>query len=330
MSFNTDKKIEKEPFDGGYDENGNEVKAEFGMDEEYVKASNVTAADLQANLVNNSIPIQIEIEPGSSLEGAFDELQKRKQDGHVYIAKFNGKTINSNMSLDEIYMTVTGTDKKDFIKRFVLLVEDKCTKNIQEMLDEYEIEEEYVKASNVTAADLQANLAKNSIQIEIELNGGCSLEQAFDEFQQRKQDGRVYIAKFNGKTINSNMSLDEIYMTVNGLNQDDFDIETAMEKYEHERELANRRIINLFTIQKYLNYDLTDEQKVIFRKMYPKISNSVESIYGGQEVVFVLKMLIALKNHDLTYVQNKIEKENFSGAAYNYVIQALKLFGVEI
>lgn len=79
-----------------------------------------------------------------------------------------------------------------------------------------------------------------------------------------------------------------------------------------------------------MNYDLTDEQKVIFRKMYPKISKYVESIYGGKEVVFVLKMLIALKNHDLNYVKEKIEKENFSGASYNYVIQALKLFGVEI
>lgn len=318
MSLHTDTKIEKEPFDDGYDE--------IGMEEEYVKASNVTAADLQANLVNNSIQIEIEIEPGSSLEGAFDELQKRKQDGRVYIAKFNGKTINSNMSLDEIYMTVTGTEKKDFIKTFVLLVEDKCAK----IPDEYEIETEYVKASNVTAADLQDNLAKNSVQIEIELDGGCSLEEAFDEFQQRKQNGRVYIAKFNGKIINSNMSLDEIYMTVTGLNKDDFDIETAMEKYEQERELANRKIINLFTIQKYLNYDLTDEQKVIFRKMYPKISKSVESIYGGKEVVFVLKMLIALKNHDLNYVKEKIEKENFSGAAYRYVINALSAFGVEI
>ena len=177
---------------------------------------------------------------------------------------------------------------------------------------------------------MQDNLAKNSVQIEIELDGGCSLKEAFDEFQQRKQNGRVYIAKFNGKIINSNMSLDEIYMTVTGLNKDDFDIKTAMEKYEQERELANRKIINLFTIQKYLNYDLTDEQKVIFRKMYPKISNSVESIYGGKEVVFVLKMLIALKNHDLTYVQEKIEKENFSGAAYRYVINALSAFGVEI
>lgn len=196
--------------------------------------------------------------------------------------------------------------------------------------DEIGMEEEYVKTSNITAADLQANLAKNSIQVEIELNGGCSLEEAFDELQKRKQDGRVYVAKFNDETINSNMSLDEIYMTCTGFNQDDFDIETAMKIYEQERELANRKIINLFTIQKYLNYDLTDEQKVIFRKMYPKISKSVESIYGGKEVVFVLKMLIALKNHDLTYVQEKIEKENFSGASYRYVMNTLALFGVKI
>ena len=40
----------KEPFEGGYDENGNEVKAELGMDQEYVRASKYTAADLQASL----------------------------------------------------------------------------------------------------------------------------------------------------------------------------------------------------------------------------------------------------------------------------------------
>lgn len=40
----------KEPFEGGYDENGNEVKAELGMDQEYVKASKYTAADLQDSL----------------------------------------------------------------------------------------------------------------------------------------------------------------------------------------------------------------------------------------------------------------------------------------
>lgn len=221
MSLHTEKEFEKEPFEGGYDENGNEVKAELGM------------------------------------------------------------------------------------------------------------EEEYVKASDITVAELQTNLTKNLIQI-IEIAAGCSLEQVFDEFQQRKKDGRVYVAEFNGKTINSNMSLDEIYMAVNGLNKDDFDIETAIEQYEKERDLANSKIVNLFVIQKYLNYDLTDEQQVIFREMYPKISDSVESIYGGKDVVFVLKMLIALKNHDLTYIEEQIEKENFSGSVYHHVMNTLSAFGVEI
>lgn len=40
----------KDPFEGGYDENGNEVKAELGMDQEYVQVSKYTAADLQASL----------------------------------------------------------------------------------------------------------------------------------------------------------------------------------------------------------------------------------------------------------------------------------------
>lgn len=43
----------KDPFEGGYDENGNEVKAELGMDQEYVCVSKYTAADLQAALAKS-------------------------------------------------------------------------------------------------------------------------------------------------------------------------------------------------------------------------------------------------------------------------------------
>lgn len=217
--------------------------------------------------------------------------------------------------------------EKEFEKE---LFEGGYDENGNEVKAKLGMEEEYVKTSNITVADLQANLEKNSIQIIIEIATGCSLEQVFDEFQQRKQDGRVYIAEFNGKTINSNMSLDEIYIAVKGLNKDDFDVETAMERYEKERDLANSKIVNLFVIQKYLNYDLTDEQKVIFRELYPKISDSVESVYGGKDVVFVLKMLIALKNHDLTYIEEQIEKENFSSSLYHHVMNTLSAFGVEI
>ena len=52
MTLNKEKEFDNdyEPFEGGYDENGNEVKAELGMDQEYVQASKFTAADLQASL----------------------------------------------------------------------------------------------------------------------------------------------------------------------------------------------------------------------------------------------------------------------------------------
>lgn len=42
-----------EPFEDGYDENGNEVKAKLGMDQEYIQASKYTAADLQAALAKS-------------------------------------------------------------------------------------------------------------------------------------------------------------------------------------------------------------------------------------------------------------------------------------
>lgn len=50
MVLNEKTEMEKDPFEGGYDEYGNEVKAELGMDQEYVQASKLTAADLQASL----------------------------------------------------------------------------------------------------------------------------------------------------------------------------------------------------------------------------------------------------------------------------------------
>ena len=52
MTLNKEKEFDNdyEPFEGGYDEHGNEVKAELGMDQEYVKASKYTAADLQASI----------------------------------------------------------------------------------------------------------------------------------------------------------------------------------------------------------------------------------------------------------------------------------------
>lgn len=59
MTLNKKTEMEKDPFEGGYDEHGNEVKAELGMDEEYVLASKFTGADLQSSLKNNENIVDI-------------------------------------------------------------------------------------------------------------------------------------------------------------------------------------------------------------------------------------------------------------------------------
>ena len=59
MILNKEKEFDNyEPFEGGYDENGNEVKAELGMDQEYVQVSKYTAADLQASLAKSKAKLK--------------------------------------------------------------------------------------------------------------------------------------------------------------------------------------------------------------------------------------------------------------------------------
>lgn len=63
---------------------------------------------------------ELEMPLGIQLDDAMQQLYETAKDGNAYYAEFGDRRINSNMSIDEAYITVTGMNRvnfKDFQKR---------------------------------------------------------------------------------------------------------------------------------------------------------------------------------------------------------------------
>ncbi len=63
---------------------------------------------------------ELNIPLGIQLDKAMQQLYEAAKDGNAYYAEFGDRRINSNMSVDEAYITVTGMNRvsfKDFHKR---------------------------------------------------------------------------------------------------------------------------------------------------------------------------------------------------------------------
>ena len=62
----------------------------------------------------------------NTLKEAFEWLQKNKaiNDSFIYTLFFNGKTLTSEMTLDEIYLEVTGLTQSDYKRKVILDIEN--------------------------------------------------------------------------------------------------------------------------------------------------------------------------------------------------------------
>ncbi len=69
---------------------------------------------------------ELDIALGIQLDDAMQQLYEASKDGNAYYAEFGDRRINSNMSVDEAYITVTGMNRdnfRDFQKREIKKME---------------------------------------------------------------------------------------------------------------------------------------------------------------------------------------------------------------
>ncbi len=59
---------------------------------------------------------EIQFSLASTIDNAMQQLYDASRDGNAYYGIFNDKTINSNMSIDEVYITIVGMNKSDYEK----------------------------------------------------------------------------------------------------------------------------------------------------------------------------------------------------------------------
>ena len=73
---------------------------------------------------------------------------------------------------------------------------------------------------------------------ELNISLGIELDKAMQQLYEAAKDGNAYYGIFNDKTINSNMSIDEAYIAIVGMNKSDYEKfqERELEKMEARKE----------------------------------------------------------------------------------------------
>lgn len=58
---------------------------------------------------------------------------------------------------------------------------------------------------------------------EIQFSLASTIDKAMQQLYDASRDGNIYYGIFNDKTINSNMSIDEAYIAIVGMNKSDYE-----------------------------------------------------------------------------------------------------------
>lgn len=163
-----------------------------------------------------------------------------------------------------------------------------------------------------------------------------TLKEAFEWLQKNKtrNDSFIYTLSFNGKTLTSEMTLDEIYLEVTGLTQSDYkqkvirDIEKMEKEAELERKDNFQKVKDSVTL---LNDIEKDCGNLLFTKLNELMQSKNKSIFNYAEYVEVVELYKIYKKYEtnekvaFNKTAERIISQNHSGTSLQLVCALLKM-----
>ena len=129
----------------------------------------------------------------------------------------------------------------------------------------------------------------------------------------------VYTTNFNGNTINSSMTIDEVYQKLYGCTKEEWDkkqddMDRVLEKLGKEEKSKSIKAIE------ELYPKLTEQQKSNFDDSCLDWRNNInKSIYHGREFAVSLQFVDLLNQQSYEEVKKLFQEEGFSGMALRLV-----------
>lgn len=162
----------------------------------------------------------------------------------------------------------------------------------------------------------------------------CTLEQAMEILYEKSRTSLnqhiVYIAKFCDNIIRSDMSINDAFLSLYNVSKDDYDLQQTINEYDYQCSIIKEKMFNLYHIQRQKN-KLTNEQKNIFKILFPTYNSCVETVDNGKDVLCLLNIIQHFnQNQDLDSFKKMIEEENFGSETFDKIIKMLKLFDIFI
>lgn len=165
---------------------------------------------------------------------------------------------------------------------------------------------------------------------EIELSGGCTIEEAVKELTYYKNKGIKVFGEFNGhKLYSDTITIDSAYKQITGHTKEEYENkqkkirEEFQKQFEENREKAIKKIP--FWIEK--GCELFSEEKLACWKEIVPIK--AKDLYHGFELDCILEIETVLnQNTPLSFIKAEkiLKKQNHSGISYSIVCSMIKEF----
>lgn len=163
-----------------------------------------------------------------------------------------------------------------------------------------------------------------------------TLKEAFEWLQKNKtrNDSFIYTLSFNGKTLTSEMTLDEIYLEVTGLTQSDYKQKVILDIEKMEKEAELERKDNFQKVKDsvvLLNEMEKDCGNLLLTKLNELMQSKNKSIFNYAEYVEVVELYKIYKKYEtnekvaFNKTTERIISQNHSGTSLQLVCALLKM-----
>ena len=176
----------------------------------------------------------------------------------------------------------------------------------------------------------ECNVTANGLPIiyrDFESTAGSHIDSIFKEMKELAEEKNeqyndrvfIYTTCFNGHTINSSMTIDEVYQELYGCTKEEKDrklddMDRVLEKLGKEEKSKSIKAIE------ELYPKLTEQQKANFDELCSDWRNQIDkSIYHGREFAVSLQFVDLLNQYKNEEVAQLFQEEGFSGAALGLV-----------
>ncbi len=154
---------------------------------------------------------------------------------------------------------------------------------------------------------------------------GTQIGEAFSILQNYKNHNVDACTEFNGTTITTDMSLDELYKSITGKTIDEWEKYKKERREKEEAEREERKKHNSEIISYWVNEGKNFVTKNI-DEWEECVKARVDDLYNGAELRCLSEVAHNIDSKNFEEAKNTIEEQNHSGWSYNLMMSLIYTF----